>query len=42
MASHVNHQHKQDAVKSLILPICYADERRTNCCEVSDATMKQI
>jgi hypothetical protein len=43
MINLVNHQCKQEAVKkSLILPICRADERTMNCCRVSVATVKQI
>jgi hypothetical protein len=43
LISHVNHQCKQEAVeKSLILPICRADERTANYCGVSVATVKQI
>jgi hypothetical protein len=43
MINHVNHKCKQEAVeKSLILPVCCADERRANCCGVSVATVKQI
>jgi hypothetical protein len=41
--NHVNHQCIQEAVeKSLILPICHADERTVNYCRVSVATVKQI
>jgi hypothetical protein len=43
LINHVNHQSKQDtAEKSLILPICRADERTGNYCVVSVATVKQI
>jgi hypothetical protein len=43
MINHVNHQCKRDAVeKSLILPICRADERTANCCGVKVAIVKQI
>jgi hypothetical protein len=43
MINHVNHQCKQEAVeKSLILPICRADERTGNYYGVSVATVKQI
>lgn len=41
--SHVSHQYKQKAVeKSLILPICLAEERTVNCCGVLLARVKQI
>jgi hypothetical protein len=43
MIYNANHQYEQDAVeKSLVLPICRADERTANCCGVSVATVKQI
>jgi hypothetical protein len=43
MINHVNHQCKEEAVeKSLILPVCRADERPANYCVVSVATVKQI
>jgi hypothetical protein len=42
MINHVNHQCLQEAVKSLILPICRADERTANYYAVTSATMIQI
>jgi hypothetical protein len=43
MINHMNQQCKQEAMeKSLILPICCADERTANYCKVSVAAMKQI
>jgi hypothetical protein len=43
MLNRVTHLCKQEAVeKSLILPICCADERPANHCGVSVATVKQI
>jgi hypothetical protein len=43
MIYHVNRQYKQEATeKSLILPICHADERTENYCGVSVSTVKQI
>jgi methylthioribose-1-phosphate isomerase len=43
MINHVNHQCKQEAVeKSLILPICRADERTANYYGVSVAAVKHI
>jgi hypothetical protein len=43
MINHMNHQCKQEAVeKSLILPICHADERTVKYFRVSVATVKQI
>jgi hypothetical protein len=43
MTNHGNHQCKQVAVvKSLILPICHADERTATYFRVSVTTVKQI
>jgi hypothetical protein len=43
MINRVNDQCKQEAVeKSMILPICHADERTENYCGGSVATVKQI
>jgi hypothetical protein len=42
MINHVNSQCKQAAEKSLILPICRADEKTANCCGVSVSTVKQV
>jgi hypothetical protein len=42
MINRVNHLCKQEAVKSLILPICCEDWKKVNYCGLLVATVKQI